>query len=69
MENGFSNKGQTAIEYIFLLLVMVSILTSVLPRIKDYVLADCSSGNSKSFICQAGSIYNLDDLRFFRIPK
>lgn len=54
-----SQKGQTAVEYILLLLVMVSIITSLLSVIKNKYLGDpkaCeSTQNRAKILCKISS--------------
>lgn len=53
-------KGQTIIEYILLLLVMVTVITSLLSYIKTKYLGDATKcdkpANSKTLLCKINSI-------------
>jgi Flp pilus assembly pilin Flp len=54
-----NQKGQTAVEYIFLLAVMVTVITSLLSVIKNKYLGDvskCNPDNQKQLLCKINSI-------------
>ena len=69
---GFANKrGQTAVEYILLVAVIVIILFAVFSIIKERVLAgteNCTSGQ-KSLICQFHRIFSDSEFRYFRLVR
>jgi hypothetical protein len=59
-KNLMNQKGQTAVEYIFLIAVMVSVITSIFAVIKKRYLGDisqCQNGASKTqLICKINGI-------------
>jgi len=65
------NKGQTSVEYILMLVVVISIITSVFGIVKRSLLGngtDCLS-NSKSFYCQFKGIYEINDFKTFQVRR
>ena len=60
-------KGQVAVEYILLLLVIVTIFTTISKRVADYFLSDdgtCSDPDSKALVCQFKSSA-LSNFRYY----
>ncbi len=66
-----NQRGQTAVEYIFLLAVVVTIITSLLSVIKSKYLGDmsnCTGANSQKFLCKINNLMmsNEDQGRRFK---
>ena len=63
--------GQTVVEYMLILLVIMVIAYTMAIRIKAYFLADATNcnANSKSLICQFQRIYSDANYRYFVIKK
>lgn len=63
-----NQKGQTSVEYILMLVVVVTIITSVMGIVKRRVLGngDCSGGNSQNYYCQFKSFYEMSDPEQFK---
>jgi uncharacterized protein (UPF0333 family) len=65
-------KGQVAIEYILMLVVVLTITMSVMNNIKQYVLpknaAECENG-SNSFACKLQNMARVEDpsLKYFTL--
>ena len=59
IKEAMGEKGQTAVEYILLLLVMVTLITSLLSYVKTKYLGDpekCNTAvNSKTLLCKIQS--------------
>ena len=51
-----TNKGQTTIEYLLLLLVAVALIGHFAPIIQDFILGDCNAGSS-AVMCQFERIW------------
>ncbi|OFZ24838.1 MAG: hypothetical protein A2381_04285 [Bdellovibrionales bacterium RIFOXYB1_FULL_37_110] len=64
-------KGQTAVEYLLMLLVVVTILYTLSGRVYKYFLGDIKACNrySQSFVCRLYSIYNIDNYLYFRLRR
>ena len=60
IQKKLGDEGQTVIEYILMLLVMVTIITSLLGMIKNKYLGDATkcdkSGYSKTLLCKINAI-------------
>ena len=74
MKRGFlkNQKGQTSVEYILMLVVVVTIITSVMGIVKRNLLGDgkdCSGANSKAFYCQFKALYEINSFREFKIYR
>jgi len=65
------NKGQTAVEYLLLLLVVVSLIYTLSGRVYKYFLGDMNSctKNSRSFVCRLYNIYNIENYRYFQLRR
>lgn len=65
-----SKSGQTSVEYILLLLVVMLITFSAMEQVRRFFLpeGDRCVGNDRALVCQFERIYNLDDLRYYRFP-
>lgn len=66
--NNIKNDGQAAVEYLMLTIVMVIIITTILGNLKGRILDDCAT-NPKSFMCSFEKVFNLEDMRYFRIMR
>lgn len=66
-----SEKGQTSVEYVMLIVVMVTIMTSVLQIVKSSILGDAQNcaPNSTAIICSFEKSFNVEDLRYFTIKR
>lgn len=56
--------GQTAVEYIFMIAVVVTIITSLLSVIKNKYLGDlsnCQGANAQKFLCKINSLVAADE--------
>ncbi len=59
-----NQKGQTAVEYIFMIAVVVTIITSLLSVIKNKYLGDlsnCQGANSQKFLCKINVLLMADE--------
>ena len=68
VENG---RGQTSVEYILLVAVVVIVLFSVFSIVKERVLAgaeNCVPGQ-KSLVCQFHRIFSDSEFRYFRLVR
>ena len=66
-----NERGQTAVEYILLIAVLLLIMLSVFSIIKQRVLAgaeNCTPGQ-KSLVCRFHRIFSDSDFRFFRLIR
>ncbi|OUR95310.1 hypothetical protein A9Q84_15845 [Halobacteriovorax marinus] len=66
-----NENGQTAVEYILLLAVMVAIMTSILATVRTRILGDSANCTpaSRSVICNFERTLNVQDLRRFTIKR
>ena len=66
-----SNKGQTSVEYVMLIAVMVTIMGSVLQTVKSSILGDARqcSPTSTAIVCSFERSFNVEDLRYFTIKR
>ncbi|WP_372655604.1 hypothetical protein [Halobacteriovorax sp.] len=66
-----SNKGQTSVEYVMLIAVMVTIMGSVLQIVKSSILGDAQNcaPNSTAIVCSFQRSFNVEDLRYFTIKR
>ncbi|WP_290730974.1 class III signal peptide-containing protein [Halobacteriovorax sp. JY17] len=66
-----SNKGQTSVEYIMLIAVMVTIMGSVLGTVRSAILGDARNcaPDSKAIVCSFERSFNVEDLRYFTIKR
>lgn len=65
------NKGQTAVEYVMLIAVMVTIMGSVLSTVRSAILGDARNctPDSKAIVCSFERSFNVEDLRYFTIKR
>ncbi len=68
-----NKKGQTSVEYLLMLVVVVAMMTTVLKQLKGYLLADdgdCTGTTAKtSLMCQVKKIWSPDEsFRKFKLP-
>jgi Flp pilus assembly pilin Flp len=66
--------GQTAIEYVLLLVVVSTLVTAVAGNIKEYFLADAGNctAQSKSLVCTFETQFEkvgLADFRYFTVMR
>ena len=61
------NAGQTMLEYILVILVVITIAMIFYPRVKEWVLAPCNQ-NATSLACKIEKFYQRDNFRYWRIP-
>lgn len=62
-------RGQTAVEYVVLLLAVVVIISSLYGRVRDYFLGtsnNCDDPNNKSVICTIERGFYVDDAYPFK---
>jgi len=67
----YLNKGQTAVEYLLMLLVVISLIYTLSGRVYKYFLGDIKScnKNSHSFVCRLYNIYNIENYRYFQLRR
>lgn len=67
----FAQKGQTVVEYILLLLVVVTITVTMAKKLTDHFGAnaqDCANGESSNIMCHLYNSLNADtNFRYFRL--
>lgn len=69
---GFSclpDRGQTSIEYLLMLLVVVILITSAMKQVKKFMIGgdgECTE-NNKSIICEFDRIYTRANFKFYTI--
>lgn len=58
----FISSGQAAVEYLLLMAVVVMMMTTVMSRVKDWMLADNGncSGNKFSIACTVKKVFSAD---------
>ncbi|MFT6069194.1 MAG: Flp pilus assembly pilin Flp [Bacteriovoracaceae bacterium] len=68
--------GQTVVEYVLLMFVMVIVIISGMGQVKEWFLAnsDNCNGNSKSFVCKMDKTFNgtfnsYGSMRYFTIRQ
>ncbi len=65
------DRGQTAVEYILLLVVLVTVILALLKKINARYLADdaeCADPNSAALVCKAKRAIQVDGgFRYFRL--
>ena len=65
------NRGQTAVEYILLMVVLVTVILAVLKKINERFLTDdaeCIDPNSPALVCKAKRAMQVEGgFRYFRI--
>jgi len=59
--------GQTMLEYILVILVVITIAMIFYPRVREWVIAPCSQ-NQASLACKIEKFYQRDNFRYWRIP-
>ena len=66
-----SKKGQTAVEYLLMLIVVVTLIYTFMGKVKEYFFAERGSctESSTSFICQFEKMYNNQNFRWFVIKR
>jgi uncharacterized protein (UPF0333 family) len=59
-KNNLDNKGQTAVEYILLLLAMVTVIVSLIGYIRKHYLGDISkcTGTERTIVCTTSRIFS-----------
>jgi len=59
-KNRISQKGQTAVEYILLLLAMVSIIVSLFGYIRKHYLGDIAkcTGSERTIVCTVSRVFS-----------
>ncbi|ATH07998.1 hypothetical protein BIY24_08545 [Halobacteriovorax marinus] len=64
-------RGQTSVEYVMLIAVMVTIMGSVLQTVKSSILGDARNcaPNSTAIVCSFQRSFNIEDLRYFTIRR
>lgn len=69
---GFKNQGgQTAVEYILLMLVTLILAISIMARVRDWILPEgeqCREGDT-NLVCAFERLYNVDNLKYYRMPR
>ena len=67
-----NQQGQTAVEYILLLLVIATVAVNVGKVLKERIVGnagDCTGGN-KALICQVQALMDVQgDFKYFKITK
>lgn len=63
--------GQTAVEYILMLMVVVAILFSVMTQVKGYLIADAGkcTPTSKSLVCSFDRALTFGGFKRFRVYR
>ncbi len=66
-----NNKGQTSVEYVLMIVVVVTMLMSVMDIVRSSVLGDAKNctPQSKAIICSFERAFNMEDLRYFTIRR
>ena len=64
-------RGQTSVEYIMMVMVVVVILNTVMKQVKDYVLGDSNNctATSTSIVCKFKNALESDDFRYFTLRQ
>lgn len=75
-ENLNNEEGQTVVEYILLMFVMITIIISGMGQIQDWFLANAENctENSKSFICKmdqtfTGQFNSYTSMRYYILRR
>ncbi|WP_127716222.1 Flp family type IVb pilin [Halobacteriovorax sp. HLS] len=65
------NKGQTSVEYVLMIAVVVTMLMSVMDIVKTSILGEAKNcaPQSKAIICTFERAFNFEDLRYFTIRR
>jgi uncharacterized protein (UPF0333 family) len=66
-----NNKGQTSVEYVLMIAVVITMLMSVMDIVKTSILGDSKNcqPQSKAIICTFERAFNFQDLRYFSIRR
>lgn len=66
-----NEKGQTSVEYVLMIAVVVTLLMSIMGIVRTAILGDAKncSPQSTAIICTFERAFNMDDLRFFTIRR
>jgi Flp pilus assembly pilin Flp len=63
-ENFKSESGQTAVEYVMMLVVVATLAMAIMKKTKAWMLAPCSV-NQNSITCMLESVFNSKNLQYF----
>lgn len=69
VHNTSERLGQTSVEYLILTAVVSSIIITKGSLLKKFLTGGCVKGNKNTISCKIQDVYNLDDLRYFKIYK
>lgn len=64
-------KGQTTVEYMLLLLVVMGLAVTFMGRAREFILGnsqECNAQN-RSMICNFERAYNFGDMRYYQIRR
>ena len=66
-----NNKGQTSVEYVLMIAVVVTMLMSVMGIVRTAILGDTKNctPDSKAIICSFERAFSFQDLRYFSIRR
>jgi hypothetical protein len=71
MKSMNNQQGQTAVEYILLILVTLLLAISIMIRVRDWMLPDggeCREGDT-NLVCAFERLYNVGNLKYYRMPR
>ena len=66
------NRGQTSVEYIMMVVVVVTVITSVFGIVKRNLIGDgkdCAQARKKTFYCQFKQTYEFNDFKTFQVRR
>ena len=66
-----NNKGQTSVEYVLMVAVVITMLMSVMGIVRTAILGDAANcvPQSKAIICTFERAFSFQDLRYFSIRR
>lgn len=64
-----AERGQTAVEYILLIAVVMVLMSVVLRQVRLWVLAENCGPDSRQISCQLQRVYGTKDFRTFRLIR
>lgn len=66
-----TQRGQTTVEYILLMIVVISIVISAMTQAQVFLLGNGESctAQSRSVICQFERAFNFGDMRYFQLRR
>ncbi len=66
------NRGQTSVEYIMMVIVIVTVITSVFGIVKKNLIGDgkdCATARKKTFYCEFKQTYEFNDFKTFQVRR